>query len=156
NDADATTRADVDDLRAEAGGDGVQPSVVPAAGLRAAAAVDVAALADVTASFKVEYARTTFHDDTQELTAAFVPGNRGRDVVTGPLAVAVAHLADPAVRVREADGTTPDGLPYYLLPGSVTPGAASAAGLLTFVNPGRTPFTYDLVILGVPNRAPVF
>ena len=39
-----------------------------------------------------------------------------------PLLVGVTNLSNPAVRVLEADGETPDGIPYYDFTGLVTGG----------------------------------
>src|SRR4051812_22126658 len=84
-----------------------------------------------------------------------------RHVGDAPLLVGVRNLSDPDVRVRGADGVTPDGMPYYdfsdlLGDGTLSPGEVSGSRVLEFFNPHGTPFTYDLVVLGQLNHAPAF
>src|SRR5262249_55718170 len=74
--------------------------------------------------------------------------------------VAIKSLSDPAVRVLNADGTTPDGLPYFdftdkLPNNTLLPGNVSQSRTLQFSNPNKGRFTYDLVVLGQLNRPPV-
>src|SRR5262249_53675263 len=76
-----------------------------------------------------------------------------------PLLVVIDHLSDPTVRVRGADGVTPDGRSYLDFSSLVTGGKLGAAATtdsqtLSFYNPGGGQFTYDLVVLGRLNRAP--
>ena len=144
-----------------AGGSGVPVSAAPTNAARALdrPAIDFGGLADVSASLAPDYLQTTFHDDADVLSADLFLRNRGSYFVDAPLVVAVANLSDPTVRVRGTDGVTPDGLPYFDLSravgtGALAPGQATAPVRLEFFNPGRTPFTYNLVVLGRLNRGP--
>ncbi len=123
--------------------------------------VDFARFADVSASFVPEYARTSLNDRRDILHAQVAVRNDGQYPASAPLLVAIANLSDPTVRVLEADGTTPDGLPYYDFTGLVTGGTLaprSRTGQLdaSFFNPSGGRFTYDLIFLGVLNEAPQF
>src|SRR4029077_8872216 len=81
--------------------------------------------------------------------------------VDAPLVVAIAHLSDPTVRVRNADGVTPDGLMYYEFTslaagGKLAAGSSTDSRSIAFFNPNKVAFTYDLVVLGQLNRSPQF
>jgi RHS repeat-associated protein len=128
---------------------------------RSTRAIDFTALADVSASFPPEYGETSFDQTSRTLYADVAVRNAGTYDVGTPLVVAVSHLSDPSVRVVNADGTTPDGLPYLDFSGGVSggllaPGAVTGTRRLSFYNPNRVPFTYDLVVLGALNQAPAF
>ena len=61
--------------------------------------------------------------------------------------------------MRDADGTTPDGIPYYDFTGAVpggtlVPGGSTTGRTLSFFNPDQVRFTYGLVFFGLLNRAP--
>ncbi len=125
--------------------------------------INFAQFADLTATFRAEYARTSFRAADKTLYTDIAVRNLGQYPAGVPLLVGVKNLSDPAVKVRNAAGTLPDGTPYYDFTGLVTGGAAqlmpdAATGTLSLVfsNPNRGRFTYDLVFLGVPNRAPSF
>src|SRR5262249_41928377 len=77
------------------------------------------------------------------------------------LLVGIAHLSDPRVRVQNADGVTPQGLPYLdfskaMAGRRLAPGEATDSRSLAFYDPDRNPFTYDLVVFGALNRPPAF
>ena len=122
-------------------------------------AVDYSLLSDVSASFQAQYARTSFDDDTNVLYADLAIQNTGQYDGDAPLLVGITHLSNPDVKVRDADGLTPDGMPYFDLSSLVTsgvlkPGGATGFRSISFYNPDRTPFTYDLVFLGELNQPP--
>src|SRR5262249_32760329 len=124
-------------------------------------AIDFDQLTDVSTSLSGVYQRTSFTEDTSVLHVDLAVSNQGQYPVDGPLLVGITHLSDPAERVRDADGVTPDGIPYYdfaslLADGTLAPGAATASRRLEFFNPGRGRFTYDVVVLGRLNQAPAF
>jgi RHS repeat-associated protein len=164
NESDGTPDTSVDVLPAQIlPNPGGQPiAVIPgAAALAFAPTVDLSALSDVSTAFTPEYGQTAFDEADNVLYADLVLRNTGQYPVDKPLVVAVDHLSDPTVRVRGADGMTPDGLPYYnlsgLVPGqTLNPGDTTGMRRLAFFNPNRTPFTYDLVVLGQLNRPPAF
>lgn len=126
---------------------------------RAPDAVDFSILSDITASFRAEYARTSFHRDEATLFADVAVRNVGRYPTDAPLYVAIDHLSDPTVIPLDAHGYTPSGLPYYDVSGLVPDGrllAGQSTGNLPFAfwNPSGVRFTYDLVFFGLLNRAP--
>ena len=95
------------------------------------------------------------------LYADLAAQNAGQYFVDAPLIVAIDHLSDPSVRVRGADGMTPDGLPYFdltaLVPGGkLAAGDSTATRTIAFSDPSGIPFTYDLVFLGQLNLPPQF
>ena len=76
-----------------------------------------------------------------------------------PLLVGITNLSDPSIRVRDADGVSPDGIPYYdfsslVAEAALDPGALTGFRSIAFHDPQRMPFTYDLVFLSRLNRAP--
>jgi sugar lactone lactonase YvrE len=132
---------------------------VDAAGGTPAGSFDLSRFVDLSASFRPEYARTSFHDDTATLYADVAVRNTGPYPADVPLLVAVRNISDPAVRVRGAAGLTPDGLPYFnftpLVGGrTLNPDGVTGTASLAFFNPLAARFTYELVFLGRLNEAP--
>jgi RHS repeat-associated protein len=162
NDGDVNTSALVPRAQFVANPGGQPVDATPAALASAVArTVDFSSLADVSAGVTAAYGQTSFDDGTNVLYADLALSNTGRYAAGAPLVVAVTHLSDPSVRVRDADGRTPDGLPYYdfsalAAGGTLSPGQVAGSRPLAFFNPNRVPFTYDLVVLGQLNRAPHF
>src|SRR5207248_1556177 len=62
-------------------------------------AIDFSQLSDVTASFTVSYARTSFNHGTNVLYADFTATDAGNYTVGTPLLVGVRHISAPSVRV---------------------------------------------------------
>ncbi|WP_337175299.1 putative Ig domain-containing protein [Paludisphaera sp.] len=125
-----------------------------------AGGVDFSLLSDVSASFGVDYARTSYRRGEATLHADVAVKNVGRYAVTTPLYVAIANLSDPTVAPLDADGHTPDGLPYYDVSALVAGGRLEAGRTadpftFSFLNPGAIQFDYDLRFFGLLNRAPV-
>jgi RHS repeat-associated protein len=125
--------------------------------------VDQTQLVDLSATFKAEYARTSFDAVSRSLYAQVAVRNLGSYPAPVPLYVGVRNISDPKVRVLNPAGVFEDGTPYYdftgLLSGGATrldPSAATGQLDLSFAVPGRKQFTYDLVFFGVPNRPPAF
>lgn len=121
--------------------------------------IDFGALSDVSASFDAQYGETAFDEDSNLLHVSVGLSNAGSYAVGKPLLVAIANISDPTVKVREADGVTPDGMPYYdfselVQDPMLLPGGKSFQRPLQFYNPNRLQFTYDLVVLGQLNRDP--
>jgi fibro-slime domain-containing protein/RHS repeat-associated protein len=126
-------------------------------------AVDMSQLVDLAGGMRAKYARTTLLGRDKVLHTDVAVRNVGQYPVGLPLYVGVRNISDPAVNVLGAAGKLPDGTPYYDFTGMVSGGAkqlapASTTGTLdvAFANPNGGRFTYDLVFLGVPNRAPAF
>ena len=116
-------------------------------------------VSDVTASFFAEYGRTSFHEDTDILYADVAIRNAGQYLADTPLLVGITNISKPSVRVREPDGVTPEGIPYFdytdlVADGTLHPGESTGQRVLSFFNPERVQFTYDLVFFGQLNQAP--
>jgi hypothetical protein len=122
---------------------------------------DVSSLADLSGSFTAGYGRMSLDSGTGVVYADVAVKNVGQYPAGSPLYVAVEHISDPTVHVRDAAGTTADGLLYFDFNGLVTsgtlaPGAASGTLSLAFSDPHGSPFRYDLMFLGALDRPPIF
>src|SRR4029453_7226226 len=91
--------------------------------------VDFSLLADITASFRAEYARTSYNEDDLVLFADVAVRNVGLYPVDAPLYVAIENISDPMVLPLGAAGFTPGGLPYYDVTGLVAGGTLGPDGL---------------------------
>ncbi|MEJ7593849.1 MAG: putative Ig domain-containing protein [Planctomycetaceae bacterium] len=74
--------------------------------------------------------------------------------------VSVKNISDPTVTLLDAHGVTPDGIPYYdfsqfVTGGRLQPGQETSSPTITFHNPDRQQFDYELVFYGKLNEAPV-
>jgi hypothetical protein len=121
--------------------------------------LDFGAFSDVSASFRGEYARTSFNEDTKILYANLRVRNTGQYPADAPLIVGVKNISDPTVRAEGFDGTMPDGTPYFdftkrMAGKTLAPGGTTDYQSLSFLDPNRTQFTYDLVFLGKLNQPP--
>ena len=108
-----------------------------------------------------EYGRTSFNNAKKQLYADLILRNNGTFPVGGPILVGVKNISQPRVTVANGDGVTPDGIPYYdvtdmVASGVLMPAAITSGFQLVFNNPNGVPFSYELVLFGVPNRAPDF
>ncbi|WP_460203034.1 Ig-like domain-containing protein, partial [Scytonema sp. NUACC21] len=117
-------------------------------------------LSDVSQSVGAEYHRTTFNADTKLLYADIAVRNSGSYSIDAPLLVGITNISDPSVIVRNFDGLTPFGIPYYdfsslVADSKLDPNELSAQRSLVFYNPLGVQFTYDLVVLAQLNKAPV-
>ncbi|MBD2616568.1 putative Ig domain-containing protein, partial [Nostoc punctiforme FACHB-252] len=117
-------------------------------------------LADVSQSFVAQYHSTSFNADTHLLYANIAIQNIGSYSVDAPLIVAVDRISNPNVFVRNPDGFTPDGIPYYdftKLVGDkkLDPNELTQERSLIFYNPEQVQFTYNLTVLSELNAAPV-
>lgn len=161
NDGDVTSSlsiGQVDLLAAPVTPPGSLPSaLVPSRSLNAP--VDFAQLSDISASFQVDYGRTSFNQRSDILYAQAAIKNIGQYAVDAPLLVGITHISNPLVRLRNIDGLTPDGIPYIdfsrmITSKTILPGASTDSLDLSFFNPGAASFTYDLVFLGHLNQVP--
>jgi Lectin C-type domain len=117
-------------------------------------------LTDVSQSFSADYHRTSFNADTHLLYADIAIHNIGSYSVNAPMIVAVNHISDPTILVRNPDGFTPEGIPYYnfsnlVAGGKLEPNESTTQRSLVFYNPQGMQFSYDLVVLAQLNQAPV-
>ncbi len=120
---------------------------------------DLSALDDVSGSLVGQYGRTSFNEDSNVLYTDLAIRNDGSYPADVPLLVGITNLSDPSVRVRGFDGTTPGGIPYFDLSslvddGTLDPGEVTGSQAVSFSNPARSHFSYDLVILGRLNEDP--
>jgi RHS repeat-associated protein len=124
-------------------------------------AIDFAGLSNVTPSFIGDYARTSFNEGSNILYADLRVRNQGQYPADAPLVVGVRNVNDPTVRVLGYDGLMPDGTPYFdfgnrMVGKTLEPGGTTSYQDLSFLDPNRVRFTYDLVFLGRLNQAPAF
>ena len=117
-------------------------------------------LADVTGSIEVQYQRTTLNEDTNLVYADFSLRNIGSYGVNTNLLVAIKNISDQTVQVRDTDGVTLEGLPYYdftdlLVNSKLDFNQVTNSRSLVFLNPNQVQFTYDVVVLAVVNRNPI-
>jgi RHS repeat-associated protein len=115
---------------------------------------------DVSPSLQVQYGRTTFNDKTNLLHANINLKNIGTYAVNSPLVVAIRNISDPTVVLRDPDGFTPEGLPYYnfgglVSEGNLNQGEVTLSRELVFFNPNEAQFSYDVVVLSALNQAPI-
>ena len=125
--------------------------------------IDFNRLVDVTDSVRFDYQVTSFHDQQDTLYAELSLENVGTYDVRGPILLGVKNLDNPAVQVVGPDGFAPDGMPYFNITDSVVTEQSPFFEIgdrfgttLAFETADRTPFNYELVVLGFLNEAPRF
>jgi RHS repeat-associated protein len=123
--------------------------------------IDFSLLSDVTPSFTPSYGRTSFNDGTHVIYADLSATNTGNFAIDTPLLVGVRNISAPSVRVRDNDGVTPTGMPYYdysklIAGGTVKPNGSIGTRAIAFYDPEGVQFTYQLVFLGALNKPPRF
>jgi large repetitive protein len=163
DDADTTTQVRITDLSLTDAPVGTVVPVVTGTGVAVGLTggiVEFNHLQDVTPSVAAQYGRSSFNDQTNLLYADVALRNSGTYAMDTPLIVAVNHISDPSVQLRDPDGFTPEGFPYYdfsalVADGKLEQGEVSNARSLVFYNPNEVQFTYDLVVLAAVNQAPV-
>ena len=74
---------------------------------------DWSLIEDVSGSLQAVYGRTSWEEALDVLYVDAQIVNEGGYEVRNNLLVAVTGISDPGVRVRDFDGVTPNGLPYY-------------------------------------------
>ncbi|MAE66546.1 MAG: hypothetical protein CMJ18_19935, partial [Phycisphaeraceae bacterium] len=162
NDADTTTTVEIFDITVVQGSLGTPIGAAPSSSIAPSAGpIDFSSLSDVSDAVATPYGRTSFDTSADTLFATLSLANQESFPVDAPLLVAIDHLSDPTVTVLNADGVTPDGLPYLgfsalMAGGTLDSGATTTGRDLALLNPGGERFTYDLVVLGQVNRDPNF
>ncbi|MCS7468222.1 putative Ig domain-containing protein [Stieleria sp. ICT_E10.1] len=162
NDGDTTTSVVIQSREIVAGSLGTPLGAAPvAAAVGAVDAPNFATLSDVTGSLTLEYGTTSFNEDASKLSTEVTIRNDGTYALDGPLVVVIDTVSDPSVRVRDFDGLTPEGRPYYdfsalLDDGTLQPGEQTSARQLAFFDPNETQFTFASTFYAQLNRAPVF
>jgi RHS repeat-associated protein len=114
---------------------------------------------DVTASVDVQYGATRFNDVTNLLYADVTLSNIGSYGIDAPMVVAIKNISDPSVSLRNPDGFTPDGVPFYnfsslVTDGNLNPDEMTLSRSLIFFNPNEVQFSYEVLVLAGVNRAP--
>jgi RHS repeat-associated protein len=122
--------------------------------------VDLTRFADISGSFSGVYGRTSFNEEANLLHVDLATRNDGQFVVDTPLLVGVKNISDPSVSVVGAAGVTPDGIPFYdyssrVPGGKLNPNELTESPTVTFHNPNRVQFDYELVFFGKLNEAPI-
>ncbi len=122
--------------------------------------VDFSKLSDVSASLVARYEQTSYNPLEQLLLAEFAIHNQGTYLVDTPLLVVIKNLSDPTVQLRDFDGVTPDGDPYYDLSSFVpkhtlAPLETTLIRSLSFYTPEERQFTYEVKVLGGLNHDPI-
>ncbi|NEP10260.1 MAG: DUF4114 domain-containing protein [Symploca sp. SIO2C1] len=159
DDGDSNTSVRITDISLQPTDETSPTDVTPVvAGVATEQAIDFAGLLDVSASTQAEYSRTSLNQASDILLAEVAIRNTGTYSIGSPLLVAVTNISDPTVSVVNADGFTPDGLPYYdfsnLIEQSLDPTELTATKPFSFWNPNGIQFTYDVVVLAGINAAP--
>ncbi len=149
----------------DAAGQEVFTTVVVAGTQLAPNSIDFSRYADITGSFSGVYGRTSFMDEADALLVELATRNDGTFATDVPLLVGVTNLRErgtlnASVGVLGADGVTPDGVPYFDFSKFVgnnrlAPGETTGSPVVSFYNPNRVKFDYDLVFYGKLNTPPV-
>uniref|UniRef100_UPI0039C6F2A7 Ig-like domain-containing protein n=1 Tax=Nostoc sp. CCY 9925 TaxID=3103865 RepID=UPI0039C6F2A7 len=164
NDSDTTTNVSITEFVLQTAPANTQPPLQSGFGTQPSANITTSPnfnnLTDVSQSFSADYHRTSFNADTRLLYADIAIHNIGSYSVDAPMIVAVNHISDPTVVVRNPDGFTPEGIPYYnfsnlVAGGKLDPNESTKQRSLVFYNPQGMQFSYDLVVLAQLNQAPV-
>jgi hypothetical protein len=162
NDSDTATRVGITSIGIQPSGATTAPiTVLPDEGASTNAPVNFASLADVSSSLEAEYKQTSFNSGSNILYADLAVKNTGQYPVRGSLLVGINNISDPTVRLLDADGITPEGIPYYDITklvggGILEPGELTSTDRLKFYNPQGVQFSYDLVFLSQLNQVPEF
>ena len=164
NDRDTQTSAGVSELKIAT--DGVSVPIGTASAESTPSidkrnGIDFSHFSDVTGSLVAQYGRTSHFDDPQILYSDLAIHNNGSYSAKTPLLLVLRNFSDPSVRVRNADGMTPNGDPYFdfstlVAHGTLSPAETSASRNVTFYNPKQAQFTYDIAVLSELNQAPSF
>ncbi|MEM9828734.1 MAG: putative Ig domain-containing protein, partial [Planctomycetota bacterium] len=107
------------------------------------------------------YGITSFDARQDTLYADLQITNTGDIPITAPFLVGLRNLSDASVSLLGIDGYWDDGTPYIdfsdqLESSDLLPGDSTVFDPIAFDVPERSPFTYDLVLLGGLNREPRF
>ncbi len=163
NDADAASTVSIAGVQLVSGSLGTPASITATSegGRIQLSDAVVSGLSDVTASTKAEYELTSYDPSAQILQTDLRIRNTGTYEIRGPIVVAVDHISDPTVSLIDADGRTSTGLQYVIasstnVNGTLASNESTGARRLFFRNPSGKQFTFDVVVLGQLNRAPVF
>jgi hypothetical protein len=162
NDTDSTSTVTITDIAVvESNLNNTNPLANTPLNTSSFTTIDFEKLENISNSIQTHYGRTSVNEDTQVLYTDLTLENLSHYPIKKQLIVAVTNLSDPNVSVVGIDGKTPQGLPYFdfshlINEGSLDPNQTTQAKTISFYNPDKIQFTYDLVILGQLNQAPVW
>ena len=162
NDSDTATRVGITSIAIQPSGATTAPlTVSPDEGASTNAPVNFASLRDVSSSLGAEYKQNSFNESSKILYADLGVKNTGQYPVRGTLLVGINNISDPTVRMLDADGIAPEGIPYYditklVSSGILEPGELTSTDTLKFDNPQKVQFSYGLVFLSQLNQVPEF
>jgi hypothetical protein len=117
------------------------------------------AMTDISSSVQADYQKTSFNAKTGILYTDVALHSVGSYSVDAPL-IAIIRVDDPRISVRNADGYTPEGLPYFnysslVVDRKLEPNEQSAGRSVAFYNPTQLQFSYQVQILAQLNQRPV-
>lgn len=118
-------------------------------------AINFEELEDVAASVEVSYQGTRFSRRNGTLLTYVLATNASADAIGAPLLLVIDSISAPGVTVQNADGTTPDGKPFFDLSGQIgedcllSPGETSVPKKIAFVNPARRPFSFQASCIAI-------
>lgn len=123
--------------------------------------IDPSTLTNVSGSLVGQYGRSSYFAGNTVLYTTLALRNIGSYGIGGPAIVVIDNLSDPTVVPQGIDGFLPDGRAYFnftgfLNNGKLAPGGTTGVRALQFFTPSGNPFTYNLTVLALPNRAPTF
>lgn len=129
-------------------------------GFEGAGATQIGSLVPVTPTVRPAYGRTTFDSRAGTVFSELKLENLGSFPVRKPLYLGITRISDPSVRPSAGEGVSADGTVYFDFSGALStpflePGQSTAFGTLAFANPNRVQFSYELVVMGQRNEAPV-
>ena len=104
---------------------------------------------DVTSISQINKFGMRFDRRTGQFSMMATWTNIGAETFSEPLQMVIEGINSGSVTVANADGTTPEGKPYYdystlVGDGKLDPGETSEAKRLVFNNPTRVRFTFDV------------
>lgn len=144
NDSDTTTTVSIKEISLKPAPQDaqvpVQTTTQPLSKNTAIPLLEFNKLEDISASIFPNYYTTTFNNKTSTIYADLALQNQGIYNINSPLLVGVTNISDPTVTVRNADGMTPEGIPYYNFShlekdGKLEAGETTEIGSLIFYNP---------------------
>lgn len=122
---------------------------------------DLAQSSDVTGSSSVVFSRSTFNRKTNRLLTEVQLLNQSTIPLDRTVAARFDRVSSPRVTLDAPDAVTVDGLPMVLFvtelqESGLAGGQTSAPISLSFANPSRDRFAFDVSILASGNRPPRF
>lgn len=130
-------------------------------GLNAEPEINLSQYTDTTSSFTGVYGRTSFEEQSKLLYVDLATGNASNFDAQTPLLIGVKNISNPLVTIVGADGVLSDGTPYFdysqqVSGGRLRPGQITGFPSISFFNPNRERFDYELVFFSKTNSAPSF